>query len=133
MCSAGPQGASEVPATKDKAHPTSPPPRPEHTTPFPAVHLPPAPPPPCHHYATPSLAPQFDTYRAMRQLVGGDWAGSHPATNCLWMSYLAEVLAQVRCACVCARAHVCVSGRGGGVLAGAGAGTRGACWVCAAG
>ncbi|GFR46069.1 hypothetical protein Agub_g7498 [Astrephomene gubernaculifera] len=37
---------------------------------------------------------QFDTYRCMRALVGSDWSVSCPATNCLWMSYLAEVLAQ---------------------------------------
>ncbi|KAG2493176.1 hypothetical protein HYH03_008597 [Edaphochlamys debaryana] len=36
---------------------------------------------------------QFDTYRWMRDLVGGDWAAFCPETNCLWLSYLAEVLA----------------------------------------
>ena len=30
----------------------------------------------------------------MRKLVGDDWASHVPATNCLWLSYLAEVLAQ---------------------------------------
>lgn len=38
-------------------------------------------------------APQFDTYRQMRDLaLAGDsdqgWAGYCPATNCLWLSYL---------------------------------------------
>ena len=40
-----------------------------------------------------TLRLQFDTYRSMRQLTGGDWSASCPATNCLWMAYLAEVLA----------------------------------------
>ncbi|KXZ49471.1 hypothetical protein GPECTOR_21g697 [Gonium pectorale] len=37
---------------------------------------------------------QFDTYRWMRDLVGDDWSVYCPQTNCLWLSYLAEVLAQ---------------------------------------
>ncbi|PNH03564.1 hypothetical protein TSOC_010381 [Tetrabaena socialis] len=35
---------------------------------------------------------QFDTYRWMRRLVGDDWSASVPATNCLWLAYMAEVL-----------------------------------------
>ena len=38
----------------------------------------------------PIVAAQFDTYRYMRQLTGGDWAAACPTTNCLWMAYLAE-------------------------------------------
>ena len=29
----------------------------------------------------------------MRLLTGDDWSASVPATNCLWMAYLAETLA----------------------------------------
>lgn len=39
-----------------------------------------------HHF-------QFDTYRWMRKLNGDDWAASCLATNCLWVAYLAEILA----------------------------------------
>lgn len=28
----------------------------------------------------------------MRTLTGGDWAGSHPGTNVVWLRYLAELL-----------------------------------------
>ncbi|GIM02332.1 hypothetical protein Vretimale_7217 [Volvox reticuliferus] len=35
---------------------------------------------------------QFDTYRWMRSTVDDDWSSFCPATNCLWISYLAEVL-----------------------------------------
>ncbi|GAX83992.1 hypothetical protein CEUSTIGMA_g11417.t1 [Chlamydomonas eustigma] len=35
---------------------------------------------------------QFDTYRAMRELTAGDWSASCPATNCLWISYLTDIL-----------------------------------------
>ncbi|KAG2436314.1 hypothetical protein HXX76_006625 [Chlamydomonas incerta] len=37
---------------------------------------------------------QFDTYRWMRSAVDRDWSARCPETNCLWLSYLAEVLAQ---------------------------------------
>ncbi|GLC76657.1 hypothetical protein PLESTF_001813900 [Pleodorina starrii] len=37
---------------------------------------------------------QFDTYRWMRSLVDNDWSSQCPATNCLWLSYLAEVLSK---------------------------------------
>lgn len=36
---------------------------------------------------------QFDTYREMQQLTGDQWDGPCLRTNCLWVSYLAEVLA----------------------------------------
>jgi serine/threonine-protein kinase haspin len=35
---------------------------------------------------------QFETYRKMRKAVKQDWAAFQPATNCLWLAYLAEVL-----------------------------------------
>ncbi|GIL64253.1 hypothetical protein Vafri_18254 [Volvox africanus] len=35
---------------------------------------------------------QFDTYRWMRSTVDNDWSSFCPSTNCLWISYLAEVL-----------------------------------------
>lgn len=31
-------------------------------------------------------------FRRMRKLTKGDWAGSHPKTNVMWMLYLAELL-----------------------------------------
>ena len=34
---------------------------------------------------------QADTYRAMRKLSRGDWHGYTPATNCLWIRYLADI------------------------------------------
>ena len=37
---------------------------------------------------------QFDTYRAMRERTDKRWEESCLATNCLWLSYLAETLAQ---------------------------------------
>jgi serine/threonine-protein kinase haspin len=39
---------------------------------------------------------QFDTYRYMAALTGGDWAAPTPGTNCLWMAYLAETLAATK-------------------------------------
>ncbi|KAG1655770.1 hypothetical protein FOA52_008477 [Chlamydomonas sp. UWO 241] len=39
---------------------------------------------------------QFDTYRYMAALTGGDWATPTPGTNCLWMAYLAETLAATK-------------------------------------
>ncbi|KAG2454502.1 hypothetical protein HYH02_000349 [Chlamydomonas schloesseri] len=53
---------------------------------------------------------QFDTYRWMRAAVERDWSASCPETNCLWVSYLAEVLA--------------VKFGGGGAGAGAGKGGK---------
>ena len=35
---------------------------------------------------------QADTYRRMKRATKGDWAGFHPATNCLWAHYLADTL-----------------------------------------
>ena len=35
---------------------------------------------------------QADTYRRMKKATKGKWAGFHPATNCLWMHYLADTL-----------------------------------------
>ena len=35
---------------------------------------------------------QADTYRRMRKLTRGDWAGFHPGTNGLWLAYLADTL-----------------------------------------
>ncbi|PNW87078.1 hypothetical protein CHLRE_02g108000v5 [Chlamydomonas reinhardtii] len=57
---------------------------------------------------------QFDTYRWMRSAVERDWSASCPETNCLWLGYLAEVLATKFGA-----------GGGGGSKAGAG-GKKGA-------
>lgn len=39
---------------------------------------------------------QADTYRRMKKATGGDWAGFHPATNCLWLHYLADTLLQLK-------------------------------------
>lgn len=39
---------------------------------------------------------QADTYRRMRKLTRGRWAGFHPGTNCLWMHYLADTLLSVK-------------------------------------
>ena len=36
--------------------------------------------------------PQADTYRRMRGATGGDWRAHAPATNALWLAYLADVL-----------------------------------------
>lgn len=41
----------------------------------------------------PCASLQFDTYRWMRKLVDDKWASACPATNCLWMAYLAEIMA----------------------------------------
>ncbi len=35
---------------------------------------------------------QFDTYRWMRQALGNDWQSACPATNSLWIAYLADTL-----------------------------------------
>ena len=35
---------------------------------------------------------QADTYRRMRKATRGQWAGFHPATNALWVAYLADTL-----------------------------------------
>lgn len=46
---------------------------------------------------------QFDSYRAMRKLiVGDDWSASCPQTNCVWVAYMAEVLAAEKGACMSA-------------------------------
>ena len=37
-------------------------------------------------------ARQADTYRRMRKATRGEWAAHAPATNCLWLSYLADTL-----------------------------------------
>ena len=39
-----------------------------------------------------SKARQADTYRRMRKATRGKWAAHAPATNCLWLSYLADTL-----------------------------------------
>lgn len=35
---------------------------------------------------------QADTYRRMLRLTRGDWAAPHPATNTLWLHYLADTV-----------------------------------------
>ncbi|BDA51282.1 probable serine/threonine-protein kinase haspin at C-terminar half [Coccomyxa sp. Obi] len=35
---------------------------------------------------------QAETYRRMKRATRGDWAGFHPATNCMWVHYLADTL-----------------------------------------
>jgi len=35
---------------------------------------------------------QGDTYRRMRDATQHNWAGSYPATNAMWMHYLADTL-----------------------------------------
>jgi hypothetical protein len=39
---------------------------------------------------------QADTYRRMRKATKGDWAGFHPATNCLWVHYVADTLLSLK-------------------------------------
>ncbi|SPO21432.1 related to ALK1 - protein kinase [Ustilago trichophora] len=41
--------------------------------------------------------PQFDVYREMRTLTKGDWQSFNPATNLLWLRYLAHKLIRVKC------------------------------------
>ncbi|SPO20512.1 related to ALK1 - protein kinase [Ustilago trichophora] len=41
--------------------------------------------------------PQFDVYREMRTLTKGDWQNFNPATNMLWLRYLAHKLIDVKC------------------------------------
>lgn len=41
-------------------------------------------------------ATQADTYRRMKKATKGEWAGFHPATNCLWVHYLADTLLQLK-------------------------------------
>jgi hypothetical protein len=43
------------------------------------------PPPPCPR-------PQADTYRRMQKLTRGDWAAPCPATNTLWLHYMADIV-----------------------------------------
>lgn len=40
---------------------------------------------------------QFDVYREMRTLTKGDWQNFNPATNMLWLRYLAHKLINVKC------------------------------------
>jgi len=47
-------------------------------------------------FAGPKGNVQADTYRRMKKLTRGRWAGFHPGTNCLWMHYLADVLLTVK-------------------------------------
>ncbi|KAJ3544689.1 hypothetical protein NMY22_g2690 [Coprinellus aureogranulatus] len=35
---------------------------------------------------------QFDVYRMMRELIGGEWEDYHPMTNVMWLHYLASKL-----------------------------------------
>ncbi len=44
------------------------------------------------HLLMSSMARQADTYRRMRKATRGEWAAHAPATNCLWLSYLADTL-----------------------------------------
>ncbi|EIE19929.1 hypothetical protein COCSUDRAFT_54502 [Coccomyxa subellipsoidea C-169] len=39
---------------------------------------------------------QADTYRRMKKATKGEWAAFHPATNCLWVHYLADTLLQLK-------------------------------------
>ena len=39
---------------------------------------------------------QADTYRRMRKATKGRWDGFHPATNALWMHYLADTLLNLK-------------------------------------
>ena len=39
---------------------------------------------------------QADTYRRMRKATKGRWEGFHPATNALWMHYLADTLLSLK-------------------------------------
>lgn len=39
---------------------------------------------------------QADTYRRMRKATKGRWEGFHPATNALWMHYLADTLLNLK-------------------------------------
>ncbi len=39
---------------------------------------------------------QADTYRRMRKATKGKWEGFHPATNALWMHYLADTLLNLK-------------------------------------
>ena len=62
----------------------------------------------------------------MRQLTGGDWASSCPATNCLWVAYLAEVLAAHKIGGGGAAAAAASSGKAKGKGRAAGVGGGGA-------
>ena len=42
------------------------------------------------------FALQADTYRRMRKVTKGRWEGFHPATNALWMHYLADTLINLK-------------------------------------
>jgi len=39
---------------------------------------------------------QADTYRRMKKATRNTWQGHCPATNCLWMHYLADVILNLK-------------------------------------
>jgi len=47
-------------------------------------------------FAGPRGDAQAETYRRMRRAVRGDWAAHAPATNALWLHYLADVLVSAK-------------------------------------
>lgn len=40
----------------------------------------------------PAARAQADTYRRMLKLTRGEWAAPHPATNTLWLHYMADTV-----------------------------------------